>query len=1385
MSLLGDLLGKLGLHGGPAANVIRETVAGVHLRFTRDLHPLPDNGLTGGHLLELHAILDERFNNPSAAEKIRFDVLEEDVVVDDRVISLLGTGAAAPEAGAATRQLTTQIFALPDGETLASFTENFKRSFPTSFEDTLFVVTETPDPLAGHVATRRTHVLAWLRVEKSDIGDHAELYFALDIADVLHAASPVLEITAAPPGVSVRVTGSLTDAAPLGAPEPCAEIPVVLDSRRAATGEAGDFVIDARLATGDHPLTFSRPGIDPVTLTVGVTVAGDGKATAAIRDAQGAVLVTATTAAAATEQSVLTLDIPNPVAVAVHKLRGTVIWPDSLPGDVAADYRGSPLAERRVYVLPIPAGGSLAGLRPKTSREWEALKRRSDVLRSTRPGRPAQAERTDTSGRFEVRYVDFTAGNRFLIWVERLDPVETTDTTTESPDFIVRAFRRELIELTAAKLTTVGDAGFLASINRNLVDHEYTTLTGDCVPVALDALRVADFPADGLSLARPAQTSRVVPPYPPIGPSQASRALFETQEPLDARISDNLGIPASRTVGSMADPGAAIEDGLDLFALPLVPVFESPDAQGGAPRRATAALAQQGDTAFADYEDIPPLPALERLVGHDRAAVRLVVDAARLSTAIAQPAGPVVDPLATTPGALAVKLLESTFVVRPQLGEGATLAIEQARWHIDAMSLADYAFVAIDPGAPTVASRALTGTIHPVLAGVSPLLPALAPRRVYLAPGHGLAPKAGKQASNLRSDWSTNRGGYAENAGEDEIALLMAAELARILEACGARRGISTCRELYDFTLSGVSNPAGGRFDVVTDPDFPRLWQQNPVFYLGQRPVPADFNAVQGSDAPAGDRVGDGITVRAIHMTSLATRHQSVDLIFCQHSNATVKGAAPGLPAPAENTAERGIMVEYLDVFAAGGDVPPGQPMVALTGEGNQLGLGLATRLFTRMGERLNINRRRVARMGPAVNAEGVRDLFATYDHWALGPIEHLNTPRLDHRPNPVAGWNHQVFQVPGAAAPLRIPVALAEHAFHDNRDDARLLRRSWFRRLAAEGAALAIDAQLQSANDAPTNAAVREVLRRTFGVTAPLRALPVAGVATPASIGAALRAVGDAGAANPAAAEPWIVATQAMTAARALSRRQLVERISDAVRTTAGWQANDAPSTIDLWIGRALTAGLDLDRPDQPATRDDAGTLACNAVGLTPAGIATAERVGVGAPAAPLVRPAAVARGQSAYLGPVEADALVARLATLTPGDLYKVADAYLADGSWSRLDTPRGSTVYELDPATPLTVIFRTAGIPWKTVGQTATNRGIDDVEIRAVAGGRVVKLACMDRATRLVASATWFLDLPPGAGPTEVQLELWVRRRSAAQALRVGSKRVTISVRPLPSA
>ena len=149
MSLIDDVLSKLGAISERAHlfSFTKASAPGAYLRFTRDLRPLPDSGLTGGHLLELYAILDESHPIPDANTKIRFDLLEEDFLLagglDDRIVSLLGTGAQPPEAGAPTKQAATQIHELPEGQDVASFVEDYKRTI-TAYEDTILVITQTP-----------------------------------------------------------------------------------------------------------------------------------------------------------------------------------------------------------------------------------------------------------------------------------------------------------------------------------------------------------------------------------------------------------------------------------------------------------------------------------------------------------------------------------------------------------------------------------------------------------------------------------------------------------------------------------------------------------------------------------------------------------------------------------------------------------------------------------------------------------------------------------------------------------------------------------------------------------------------------------------------------------------------------------------------------------------------------------------------------------------------------------------------------------------------------------------------------------------------------------------------------------------------------------------
>ena len=1285
--------------------------------MTVDLEPIHEDGLTGGHLVELWGVLDDR-HTLVPADALRFDVAEDDIFNNDKVVSLLGTpGAVAPD-GVPTEARTTEHHVLPEDTDLAAFVEERKRAAPPvpAFDQALLVIEEPVR--ANGSGTRRTHVITWWRVVPAgDLLGKGELFCTLDVRNgQLEADSANVKVTSAAAGVALRLHGTVTDVAPLvpAVPEPLADIPVTLAGRRAVSGDTGAFVLDARLKVGDEPLAIARSGIDPVELRVVTTAGAGGVVTVAVNDANGNQLGTATTPEPATEATVLDLTLAAPIPVRAHKLRGTVLWPDSRTGDVAANYHGTPLAERHVYVLPLPDAGpvaDLAGLRPTSTRDWEALRGRPDVLRSARPGLPAGGERTAYDGLFEVKYVDFSAGKRYFIWSERRDPLDPGDVRTASPDHVVRTFRQELIQMTEPNLAALGNANDLERLHRNLVDHEYN-LTRDVVPWGVDVLRVSDLPG-GRTLVRP---------------SRASRDRWDGLVALAAGDGEEIAVPANRIV-----------EGLELQVLPLVMLGESEEDRAAVVKRAVKALADAAAGAFPN--------------GYDGGTVPFTLDVDRLPNVINLRDG-AWDPLTVADNAKKVELLEQTFIVRPQLGRGRTLRVDQARWHMDALSLADNAFVLIPQATPLVAERVLNaavagGNLPPkhvaVLGGVAPMLPGVGTRRVYLAPGHGLYASA--QASADPADWDSPRGGWAENAGEDETDLMMASLTASFLLRNGAT--IHAPRELQDFTTPGVANTAARVFVPQANPDFPRFWQQNPVYYLGAVGDPAVLNDAN-FPVPAGDKNGHGIDGRVAHIRRLAVAPASIDIVLAPHTN----GAAGG---------SRGTMVEYLNSLPAAG----------VAGEGNPLGFAFATLVFNETRGRTHLRQYSGGVMTmDNINPVTIKDLAGTFHHWVRrdgGPP--VQRQRVAADPGLPAVWAAEPFpDAPGP--PLRIPVALSETAFHDNAEDAPLLARAWMRRLVAEGNAIAIDAQLRDSPTAATRDEVRAVLTRLVGQTDAVRALPAGPQAvTAADAQAALRNVADPAA---VAADPSYrtFTAAALAAARAETRQRLVEALRDVLAPKAGFTPAQA-TEIDTFVTGAIVGGAGLaalERPGEPPTRAEAGVFACRAVGIKPASLATAETQDVPAGGRPLLLPTPGATGDE-YFTRVETTGLVATINPLGAGDVYRVFDAYLADASWERLDTPQGSDTYELDPGTPLIVVVETRGAAW--------NAPLEGVKIEVDAGRGDLDLACVQRDGLRAVSDTWALSFRPSKEPAEVSIELFVRHPSRG-VLSVGVKKLKLKVR-----
>src|SRR5204862_4607361 len=128
----------------------------------------------------------------------------------------------------------------------------------------------------------------------------------------------------------------------------------------------------------------------------------------------------------------------------------------------------------------------------------------------------------------------------------------------------------------------------------------------------------------------------------------------------------------------------------------------------------------------------------------------------------------------------------------------------------------------------------------------------------------------------------------------------LSSEIRRIILRNGGT--VRAPRELEDFTQPGW----GPNGQVLADPDFPRQWQQNPLYYLG---VPGMFGA-----PVLGNKNNDGINARTTHIRGFAAAPAQIDLVLATHTNAD--GGVP-----------RGTLVEYLNVEPAGG--APGNPLGA------------------------------------------------------------------------------------------------------------------------------------------------------------------------------------------------------------------------------------------------------------------------------------------------------------------------------------------------------------------------------------------------------------------------------------------------------------------------
>lgn len=1395
--------------------------AGVHVALTRDLAPVPAKGLPGGHLLEARAVLDEE-HELNAASKILLRLIEDDPFSDDVVMTHVGTGATAPADGAQVA-CTTVVQPVPEGRDVAWVVEEHKRT-RADYEATILVVTERPGASPGAIASRRrTHVVGWLRPwHQDDAGDVSEFRAQLDVEDGgAFGTSPIVEVGPLATGTAVRLTGRLSDAdSALPAPlvDGLPDVPVTLGGRRSVTGEQGTFVIDARLAVGTHTLRIARSGVVGKDLTVTVTAAPAGQTPAyAVRVSDGATELAASPAPAAPAAGApapsaeaarglvpVALDLGAPVALHVHKLRGTVLWPDSRR--VEPEFRRTPLALRTVYALPLPDHADIAPHRPTTTAGWAALKRRPGVLRSARIDRAGQRERTAADGRFEIRYFDLSPGKRYLLWVERAAGDGTgpnAGTATDVPESVVRFEELELRRLNRADLLLGGRADLHENDPRRVVDPEYNLLS-DPVRRGVDVVRIEEYgPGVGRSLIRPKRATRETfdaASVAPVAAAPGRPAVPGTPPPsladvLATPVTAPAAVPGPVLPGAPANP-LRVADGVDLYVLPIVPLDESAGAAAPAVRDAAAAL---DTTARAMFPE-----------GHDRRAVRLALDArdlgrwVDLAPADAAAAGWTADE-PNAPSRL-VALLEQTFVFRHDAQIAQLLRTGPGRrtaWHYDALSVADLAYVRIGAD-ETIRSRTIAGhAVVPLVHPVAPRLPAAAAALgVYLSPGHGLFPTT--PASGALNHWESDRGGWSLRAGEDENDPMMARAAMLLLRAAGAT--VHFPRVLDDLDTAGVTNPVNGSFVVSADANFPRLWQQNPVYGYGATATAALLNRPAWAAAwgnPAGDKNDHGFLTRTQHIRALA-RAGSISIVLAIHTNAF-------------NGGRRGPLTEYLEV----------DQLADRTQDGNAGSTAFAGRVQAQLIDRCGVATQaavpaagRPPRGVLSIQEQGsaIHEMINTVDHWACN-ISAADVQAIRLSPGGGAPPTRAQAGV-AAAAPMfvphdkpfpwddraaghdaqALPVALTEVGYHDNASDAALLGRQWFRLRAGEAFALAIDEQLAASDEPVSRRSVRAALASVFGGSPVIDALlpEPAGANPPPPTGAQLLAAihAVAGAeppptpptppaaeAPPAATIAGVIAAARTHAAR-LTREGLVEQLATAVRTRAGWQTGDQAATISDWVTAPIAGGA-LDRPGDPPTRREAGELAARAAallspnGIGAGGLDLAESLAVGAPARALIAPST--GSPDALFPPAAATALVAQLATVPFRELHRVARARLVDGGWNEL--PRGVGGYVVHAGTPVSLRLDTVGVPWKTVGQNVF-ANLADVEIRVTRGTVTRTLGCVRREPARVVSRLWLVDLPSTAAPEDVMIELRLRHRTEGWTS-AGSVTVPLHVLPTPPA
>jgi hypothetical protein len=227
---------------------------GLDVTWTRGLQPIGGSTVMAGSLVELYGRIDDPGPRLAPDSRVRFDILEEDYLLtgglDDRIDSLVGTNATAPEEGFRALSRQTEFVTLGSNETVGDFVDYLRRNRAPEYRDRIFLLEEPAEPPVFHV-------LAFWEARQQDDGD-SDFYFVLNIDDnVDDKTEHILTVTAEP----------LQESAPgasLGEQPDAIEIDLTVLSEAAAQVEA-EFATEQEAGrTGWQPPDFGSEIADTV-----------------------------------------------------------------------------------------------------------------------------------------------------------------------------------------------------------------------------------------------------------------------------------------------------------------------------------------------------------------------------------------------------------------------------------------------------------------------------------------------------------------------------------------------------------------------------------------------------------------------------------------------------------------------------------------------------------------------------------------------------------------------------------------------------------------------------------------------------------------------------------------------------------------------------------------------------------------------------------------------------------------------------------------------------------------------------------------------------------------------------------------------------------------